>query len=229
MNYLYFLIFFISLKEISLSDNWDNQFMDKLSTFGDEYAELELYTMLDNCVKKPKSFKYIDNLCDAIRHYRSESGKTVIASSDLIENMKEFDNIVYNFIKLHSYKVIKNDLKEKIKEKILDAKNKGKKRATIKNAPDSCRSAWYLTLGSYTLNIEYNEEINTNNNLFYFNVHFFGEDLWDFEEAECKNNYDIQCFLHNYFEEKIPKHLVGEGKPFYVSYDFYDEIEVNTN
>ncbi len=229
MNYLYLLIFFISLKEISLSDNWDNQFMDKLSTFGDEYAELELYTMLDKCVKKPKTFKYIDNLCDAIRHYRSDSGKTVIASSDLIENMKEFDNIVYNFIKLHSYKVIKNELKEIIKEKILDAKNKGNKRAIIKNAPDSCRSAWYLTLGSYTLNIEYNEEINTNNNLFYFNVHFFGKDLWDFQEEECKNNYDIQCFLHNYFEERIPKNLVGEGKPFYVSYDFYDEIEVNTN
>jgi len=229
MKYLYLLIFFISLKEISLSDNWDTEFMDKLSTFGDNYADAEVFTMLNNCIEKPKTFKYIDNLCDAIRHYRSESGTTVIASSNLIENMKGFDNFVYNLIGLHSYKHIKNELKEIIKKKIIETKNKGNKRAIIENAPGSCRSAWYLTVGSYTLNIEYSEEINTNNNLFYFNVHFFGEDLWDFEEAECENWYDFQCFLHNYFEEKIPKHLVGKGKPFYVSYDFYDEIEVNTN
>ena len=121
---------------------------------------------------------------------------------------------------------------ESIKLKIQTERSKGKKTAIIKSDPNSIRSIWYLTLGSFPANIEYEEEINLSNKLFVFKVRFHGKDLWDFKEVDCEGREDfeyLECFFHNLFEEYLPSLFVGDGKPFYVKYDFYDYIVIDEN
>ena len=231
--FFYLIIIFIGsicLKDLPSTDNWDEEFLARfvLSTVDDDENTLKLYTMLNDCISNPKSYKSIDNLCQAIQHYKKKEGGTVRASSILINNLKNDESCFYFDKK--NYQLIKTELTEIIKQKIIEEKKKGSKKSTIRNAPNSFRSGWYLTLGSYVLNIEYEKEIDFSNIKSYnfeFNVHFYGEDLWDFEETDCEG--DIRCFFHNIFEEKLPHLAVGDGKEFNISYDFYDTINVNIN
>lgn len=232
------ILFFISLfsiiyfKEVTFKENWDDRFMYLLSIFGNEQSEYELYNMLNDCIKNPKKYSTIDNMCEAIQHYKDNSGELVVANSNLIEHMKEFNYCLFNLFGHKSYKLVKKEIISIIKDKIKNAQKEGKKYPTIENAPDSERGAWYLTLGSYALNIEYKKKIdlsNSKNHIFNFKVHFYGKDLWDFESSDCDHWYDIVCFFHNLLEEKIPEVIVGKGTKFYVSYDFYDTLEVDIN
>ena len=97
--------------------------------------------MLGYCILNPTTYNYIDNMCDAIRHYKSNSGTTVIANSNLIEHMKQFNNLLFNLIGLKSYDNIIDELTGIIRDKIKEAKKKGLRTAVIQNSPGSCRSA----------------------------------------------------------------------------------------
>ena len=229
---LLFLFSFLSiiyLKVASLTKNWDDEFIEKLTTIGDEKIEIEKEYMLSYCINNPKQYSEIDNMCEAIQHYKNKSGKKVKANSNLIEHMKEYDNTIFNLIDYKSYKNVKKELIDIIADKIKNAKKNKEKNPIIQSAPNSERGAWYLTLGSYALNIEYNKSIDLSKNSFTFRVHFYGEDVWDFEKTNCSKWYDIACFLHNFFEEQIPEDIVGEGKKFIISYDFYDNLTININ
>lgn len=239
MKYLFFVLIyieFICLKDLPPTDNWDDEFLARfhLLVTDDDDNNIKFYSMLNDCISNPKSYETIDNLCQAIQHYKKNTGKEVAASSTLIDYIKTTKNEYFEKY-LKSYIDVKNEIRDIIKKKINDEKENGAKKVIIKNALNSFRSAWCLTLGSYTLNIEYEKEIdfsNKNTHLFKFNVHFKGKDYWDFDEKECEYGNVLEyigCFLHNLLEEKIPNSIVGKGKKFWISYDFYDEITVDTN
>ena len=228
MKIFLFLIFILNFNLyvfINSEWNWDDDFITQF------YDIPKIVTMVNQCKVSPKSYETIDNLCEAIQHYKKKSGKNVKASSNLIEHMKEFDVGIFNDAGLKSYNLIKEIVKNSILKKIKDEKKKGNKKATIKNTPGSFYSAWYLTLGSYQLNIEYEENVDLSKTKFYFNIHFWGEDLWDFEEKDCDDEPvdNLKCILHNIFEEKLPGLIVGDGEPFNVEYDFYDRIQIDMN
>jgi len=233
MKFFYLIIIFIGfvcLKDLPSTDDWDEEFLSRflLLAVDDDDNVLKLYTMLNDCISSPKSYKSIDNMCQAIQHYKKKEGGTVKASSYLINNLKNYESCF--FFDKKTYQKIKTEVEEKITQKIIEKLKKGKKKFTIQNSPNSFRSGWYLALGSYVVNIEYEKEIDVSNIKSYnfeFTVHFYGEDRWDFEEKDCLNIYDISCFLHNLVEEKLPHWAVGDGKEFTVSYDFYDTINVN--
>ena len=149
--FLFFLFFILYLKVVSYTKNWDDEFIEKLLTF-DAQSKIELKSMLNECKNHPKSYLQIDNMCEAIQHYKSNSTNKVFASSNLIEHMKEFDSTAFNLIGYKSYKEIKKELIEIISDKIKEAKNRDEKNPIIKSTPKSEIGAWYLTLGSYALN-----------------------------------------------------------------------------
>ena len=148
MKYLCLLILLIYLEKIYLlTYNWDDEFMKRFLRVGENAVnDVILASMLINCINKPKKYNYIDNMCDAIRHYKSNSGTTVKANSNLIEHMKKFNNILFNLIGLNSYSNIIKELTGIIRNKIKNAKNNGLTTAVIQNSPGSYRSACYLTV-----------------------------------------------------------------------------------
>ena len=96
----------------------------------------------------------------------------------------------------------------------------------VKNAPNSYRGSWCLTLGSFAFNIEYDYDFSSEpeRKKHKINFHLWGSDLWDFERQKAKQ-YDVPTHLYNLFEEYIPSLVAGDGKPFTVTYDFYCELE----
>ena len=149
----------------------------------------------------------ISNITEALSHYRGGSGNTVPANQNLINEMKNHD----------TYKKMINELKETIKKKI--TQNKINNRKTISAASGSRRGLRCGCLGSYSVDINYSFiPINGNNNI---NIHFSGYDTWDFEWN------DNAGFLYNITQEVIPSIVAGKGKPFIITYDFYDNITIN--
>lgn len=95
MKYIIFTIFFVtfSLSE-NYNENWDDFVLDNF-ILDDELKFLNIQKISNelenNCVLKPKTFSSIDDICDAIRHYKKGSGDTVTANSNLIEHVINFN------------------------------------------------------------------------------------------------------------------------------------------
>ena len=148
----------------------------------------------------------ISNVTDALSHYRGKSGKTVPAHENLINEMKNDK----------TYKKMINELKEIIKNKI--TQNTINNRETISAASGSRRGLRCGCLGSYSVDINYSfVPKNGENNV---NINFSGYDTWDFEWNENAG------FLYNVTQEVIPSMVAGKGKPFKITYDFYDNITI---
>ena len=160
-----------------------------------------------NLLVEPSTKNSISNLTDALSHYRGNSGKTVPANQNLINEMKNDK----------TYKEMIDSLKVTIKNKITQDKiNKGE---TISAAPGSRRGLRCGCLGSYSLNIDYSFiPRNGSNNI---NIHFWGYDRWDFEWNNNKG------FFHNLKNEFLPSLFAGKGTPFDITYDFYDNITID--
>jgi len=160
-----------------------------------------------NIFVKGSTKSSISNITDALSHYRGGSGNTVPANQNLINEMKNDG----------TYKKMIKELKEIIKNKI--TQNTIKNKETISAAPGSRRGLRCGCLGSYSVNINYSFiPRNGNNNI---SIHFSGYDTWDFEWN------DKAGFLYNVTQEVIPSKIAGEGKPFKITYDFCDNIEIN--
>ena len=117
-EYMFYILFFIcfhyySFKDSNYFNNWDDDFLfffdfslnplipKQLSAA----AKSEIAIMISKCILNPKTFTSIDNLCQAIQHYKgNKDGKTIPATKNLIAHMKEFSNfwigLKYNFYKL---------------------------------------------------------------------------------------------------------------------------------
>lgn len=154
MKYIAFTIFFIitfSISEENYNKNWDDDFIDNffLCALNSDVCLPNIYNLLNNCISNPKNYSSIDNMCDAIRHYKANSGNTVTANSNLINHIKK----QFNFLNPKSYTYVKANIAEIIQTKIKLERLNGKKKAIIKSEPNSTRSIWYLTLGSFTVNI----------------------------------------------------------------------------
>ncbi|ORX48950.1 hypothetical protein BCR36DRAFT_584070 [Piromyces finnis] len=115
-----------------------------------------------------------------------------------------------------SYKNMLVELSQTIKNKISIDKIINKE--TISAAQGSRRGIWCLTLGSYSVDIDYNfiPVIGWNT----VKIHFSGYDIWDFEWNNQKG------FWYNFVEEKLPEVCVGSGKSFKITYKFDDEISL---
>ena len=237
-----------SFKDENYVTNWDDNFLKFfdyslnpfVSKLISDSSKATVAYMLAQCILNPKTYTAIDNLCQAIQHYKAnKDGKTIPATKNLISHMKEFSNIYMkaaNIVagtKFSFYSDVKNEIKDIIKGKIDDAKklnlNKGTK--IIESDKGSNRGAWYLTIGSYRLNIEYKKLVDLSKNKFDFQIHWYGEDIWDFEPKECKSSNVLKkfiCFVDNILEEHLPSLIVGEGKIYNISYDFYDTVTIET-
>ena len=243
---MFFFLFYLcldlcSFEEINYVKNWDDDFLfyfdfslnPLIPKEISDASKIKLVSMLSECISNPKTFIYIDNLCEAIKHYKAnKNGNTVLASKNLIEHMKKFSNIFFG-IKYKFYKDVLKELQEIIKNKIEDKKklNGNKGSEIIDCIEGSNRPAWYLTVGSYKLNIKYNKTVDLSENKFDFKIHFYGEDLWDFEPKECNTENMISkfnCFLENILEEYAPNLIVGEGKKYNIFYSFYENITIKT-
>ena len=224
---------FYNLKIIKKTNNWDDEF---LSCFKKETFNLvKAASMVRKCIENPQTFDQIDNLCDAIKHYKANTdGKSVPATDNLIEHMKDYDNCILRFMNYKYYIDVKKELRSIIKDKIKVAKKEKGNKGTevIKSAEGSYRGAWYLTIGSYAVNIEYKQTVDLSKTKFDFQVHFYGEDLWDFSVKDCEDKSltdTFICLLDNLLDEIAPDIVIGSGNVYKVSYDFYDTISVDTN
>ena len=156
----------------------------------------------------------IGGLSDAVKYWRSNNGGTVAANEKLIKEIKGSLSKVFN------------ELEKIVKKKIADAEKN--KTYHIQSEPGSRRAGWCLTLGSFSVDIEYDYKFapkQTNHNITY---HFSGYDTWDFELKKSQW-YDIPTHLRNLFEEIIPNMIAGKGTPFDVTYDFYETKTITTN
>jgi len=175
--------------------------LDKMKDIVDELT-LPVYEYCINT--KPLTLKTISNLKEAISHYKGKSGKTVSASNKLIAQMKAYVKYQHMLTELGS--IMKNKITyEKIKNKEL-----------IKAEPGSRRGLWCIVLGSYSVNIDY--AFYPKNGWNTVNIHFTGYDTWDFEWNDSKS------VLYNFVEESLPNLCAGIGRPFNITYDFYDVV-----
>jgi hypothetical protein len=237
VNFILLILAFhhYSFKEVEFSktSNWDDAF---LSCFNPLDINLEAAAaMVAICIATPKTFDEIDNLCDAIRHYKAnKDGNSVPATENLIEHMKDYNNCFLKFTGRKFYKDVKKELKKIITEKIKKSKKDNGNKGTdiIKNAEPSSRGAWYLTLGSYNMDIKYSQKVDLSKTKFTFTVEFQGEDLWDFAPKDCSDKTNLSkfaCLIDNLFEEKFPDLIIGDGTEYKVSYTFSDTIDIDTN
>lgn len=235
-NFAFLILFNLCLHLFNFKEtNWDDEFLDcfLLTPF---YTNKEkAIVMLLNCISDSETFDSIDNLCEAIKHYKAnKDGKTIPATDNLIEHMKDYSDCRIKWTGRKFYKDVKNEIKQQIKDKIKKAKKEKGNKGTeiIQNSKGAYRSPWYLTLGSYQLFIEYYQKVDLSKTKFTFEVYFHGEDLWDFAPKDCsdKSNWKkFACLIDNFFEETLPDLLVGDGTEYRVSYSFYDTIEIDTN
>ena len=151
----------------------------------------------------------IGGLRDAINYWRTKKGGTVKANNKLIEEIKK-----------SMTKSLNKDIIPGVINKIKQSKKD--KTYHVKNAPGSRRGYWCLTLGSFSINIEYDYDFKSEpgRKKHEIKFHFYGYDTWDFE---CKKVawYNIPGHLNNLVEEIIPNKIAGDGTPFNVTYDFY--------
>ena len=159
-----------------------------------------------NIFVKGSTKSSISNITDALSHYRGRSGNTVPANHNLINEMKNDG----------TYKKMITELKNIIKNKITP--NKIKNRETISAAPGSRRGLRCGCLGSYSVDIDYSFIPTYGINK--ITIYFSGYDTWDFEWN------DNAGFLYNVTQEVIPSMVAGEGKPFNITYNFQDNIEI---
>ena len=155
----------------------------------------------------------IGGLSDAIAHWKSKKGGTVLADDILIEEIKSSLSEVF----------------EKLENIVVGKIENAKENETyhIESAPGSRRAGWCLTLGWFSVNIEYDYDFEPNQKTHYIKFHFWGYDTWDFEFKKCEW-YDVPTHLHNIFEEFFPSLYAGDGKPFDIEYDFYVTLRVET-
>ena len=141
ISILFFLCFHLySFNDSNYVKNWDDEFLflfdfslnpllpKTISTAAKETVAF----MLAECILNPKTFSTIDNLCQAIQHYKAnKDGKTIPASKNLISHMKKFSNFFIG-IKYNFYDDVKKEVQNIIKEKIENAKKeKGNKGTEI--------------------------------------------------------------------------------------------------
>lgn len=235
-NFVFLILFNLCLHLYSFKDtNWDDHFLNCFILAPFKIDKIEASAMLLSCILFPETFDSIDNLCEAIKHYKAnKNGKTIPASDNLIEHMKEYSDCRVKWTGRKFYKDVKKEVKQTITDKIKKAKKDNGNKGTeiIKNSENAYRSPWYLTLGSYQLFIEYYQKVDLSKTKFTFKVHFHGEDLWDFAPKDCNDKSawkKFVCLIDNFFEETLPDLLVGDGEEYKVSYSFDDIIEIDTN
>lgn len=233
-NFAFFIVFNLCFHLYGFKEeNWDDEFLNCFFFF--PIVDEKAFKMLSDCIYYKKTYDSIDNLCEAIGHYKAnKDGKTIPATDNLIEHMKEYSDCRIKWTGRKFYKDVKKELKKLITEKIKQKKKENGNKGTeiIQNSPGAFRSPWYLTLGSYQLFIEYYEKVDLSKTKFTFNVHFHGEDLWDFASKDCSDKSvwkKFACLIDNFFEEIVPDLLVGSGTEYKISYSFDDIIEINTN
>ena len=112
--------------------NWDDEFLlyfdfslnPFLPKILSDISKRKVLSMLIKCISNPETFTSIDNLCQAIKHYKAnKDGKTIPATQNLIEHMKKFSNFFIG-VKYDFYEDVKKELQNIIKEKIENAKKK---------------------------------------------------------------------------------------------------------
>ena len=163
-----------------------------------------------NVFVKGEAKSSISNLTDALAHYRSKAGGSVPASQALIEEMKCQPSFQNTFGP-------NGDVTRGIANKIHDALNQG--RSHVQSEPGSRRGLSCHTLGSYSVNIEYNHPVCHGENR--VNVHLWGYDSWDFEDNKGYNAFE------NFIKERIPGFIAGDGKAFNITYDFNHIITIH--
>jgi len=158
----------------------------------------------------------ISNIFEALAHYRAQSGLTVPANQCLINDLKSKSDFIN----------MKEELKNTIKTKITD--DKIMKKSKIKASEGSRRGLWYLTLGHYSVDINYEFIPKYGRNS--FNINYSGYDTWDFEHVKIPNNLSVfeklKLYVHNFLED-IFSLCAGEGKPFNITYNFDDEMSID--
>jgi len=148
----------------------------------------------------------ISDIYDAISHYRGKSGNEVPANQNLVKEMKSDK----------TYKDLITNLKSDIRKQITATKiQQGIK---IQNPAELNKLLKCTTLGSYYANISYSFIPKNGNNS--VRVNFMGSDRWDFDWNSGYN------FWQNLFKEEIPSWIAGDGEPFNITFDFYDDITV---
>ena len=119
------------------------------------YARCILLSEMDLSVN-PDTKETIDNITDAISHYRGASGKTVYATDALYNEMKSDPSYKERIFGMKT-----DSLRSKIMFKLLNVSPK-ETSETISAAPNSyIGRLWCLTLGSYKLDIDYNSKWDT--------------------------------------------------------------------
>jgi hypothetical protein len=158
----------------------------------------------------------INCLSEAKEYWKSNRGGTVQAGDRLIMEMKMALNPIFD-----------DDIIEIVRKKIKEARRDGTYH--IRSASGSRRGCWCLTLGSFSVNIEYDYSFSPETKHHFVEFHLFGYDTWDFEFKKCQW-YDIPSHIHNFCEEFLPRNIwAGEGTPFDIEYDFYWTHDFNEN
>lgn len=165
-----------------------------------------------NITVKGERQSSISNLTDALAHYRSNAGGSVPATEVLIDEMKKHKSFRDAFGPNGD---VTNKIRDKIREALSDP-SPGKQ--FISNERGSYRGLRCYTLGSYSLNIEYNHRVCKGTN--HVRLHLYGSDRWDFEYNPNEK------FHKNLVNEIIPGIVAGNGTPFDITYNFYHTLEI---
>ena len=153
----------------------------------------------------------VNNLNDLIKYWRSGNGGEVYVGNQLINEMKR-----------HLLDIFKNDIIPIIRNKIKQSRNN--RTYHIRSEYGSRRGCWCTSLGSFSVNIEYDYSFNPQTTYHNIEFHLHGYDDWDFE---YKKGHDLKTILHNIFEEYVPSKIAGKGKVFQVKYDFHWNLDFN--
>jgi RHS repeat-associated protein len=161
----------------------------------------------------------INNLTDALSHYRSGAGGTVPAGSGLYGEMKSNSTYANNFIGNNC------SIATIIADKLLNV-SKSNSSGSFQNSPGSSRAAECSTLGSYSLDINYTSQWNagawqhdSTGDFRYVEtdvtVGLSGSDSWDFNWNASYNLWQ------NISRELIPGWIAGargNPAPFTIGY-----------
>ena len=166
---------------------------------------LHQFTTFDIRTLIKKKYSQINNIGEAMQHYKSYAGGTVKAGSKLISDIK-------SSIK----KVMKNEA-QKIANNI-KSKLPGKRYSGSGNV----YYAFCLTLGHFDFQYTYSLTVQTNKKC-KINFTCSGQDLWDFDHEKSQN---LKRYFRNLMYEDIPSSILGPGREFYISYRFTYTVDV---
>jgi hypothetical protein len=155
----------------------------------------------------------IDNLGDAIQHWRSKAGGTIQGTRNLYQEM------IHHFSFQERFGPSGTITKLIERKAIAAFRGRSGNFVTISNEPNSRAGMSCPTLGSYSAKITYHHFITRGQNK--VRVHVSGSDRWDFEENPEAS------FLYNLFHEIIPRIFARDGTPFNITYDFDIDVQIN--